>query len=61
MSGPVILPRFRGYTVDFRLREFRRVGHDLPYGIEFIPFDSPKGKRLLNAMRKKGGDDHGSA
>ena len=40
------LPTFRGYTVDLRLKEFRRVpkGHGR---IEFVPFDSEKGDELL--------------
>ncbi|MEP7287451.1 MAG: hypothetical protein ABI947_16965 [Chloroflexota bacterium] len=44
-----VLPTFRGYTIDFRLREFRKVGaaHDLD--IEFIPFESEQGDALLCA------------
>ena len=43
------LPIFKGYTVDERLKEFRKI----EYGktIEFIPFDSPKGQELLSEMR----------
>ncbi len=39
------LPIFKGYTVDIRLKEFRRI----EYGkrLKFIRFDSPKGDRLL--------------
>ena len=40
-----ILPVFEGYTVDVRLKEFRRV--NLHQGFEFIPFESPQGERLL--------------
>jgi len=43
------LPIFRGYTVDERLREFRRVAWtngDDP-SLEVVPFDSPKGLLLL--------------
>lgn len=46
------LQEFKGYTVDERLREFRRVGDD-PDGnphIEFIPFDSPAGRELHEEM-----------
>ncbi len=45
------LPTFRGYTVDRRLSEFRK----LVYGQmpEFIPFESPKGQRLLRALRRE--------
>jgi len=39
------LPTYKEYTVDFRLKEFRNA----VYGksLEFIPFESRKGKRLL--------------
>ena len=39
------LPVFKGYTVDYRLKEFRKAeyGKDL----EIIPFDSAKGRKLL--------------
>jgi hypothetical protein len=40
-----ILPVFKGYTVDMRLQEFRKVLlNDLP---EFVPFLSDKGARLF--------------
>lgn len=45
----VALPTFKDYTVDFRLKEFRKVDRNLP-SIEFIPFDSPKGRELLKEM-----------
>lgn len=43
------LPKFKGYTVDERLKEFRKA----EYGksIEFIPFVSPKGQELLEEKR----------
>lgn len=41
-----ILPTFNGFTVDIRLKEFRKA--DPEWGFEFIPFDSPKGERLLD-------------
>lgn len=46
-NGPGIraLPVFKGYTVDIRLREFRRVVPGT--GIEFIDFGSPEGDSLL--------------
>ena len=45
------LPTFRGYTVDRRLCEFRKlVSGQMP---EFIPFESAKGQRLLRAMRRE--------
>ena len=49
-----VLPRFKGYTVDYRLGEFRRVFSTkrgvIRRPIEFIPFDSPKGRRLLRQL-----------
>jgi hypothetical protein len=44
-----ILPTFHGYTVDVRLREFRKAIPDVT--LEFIPFDSPKGKKLLEELK----------
>ena len=46
-----ILPTFRGYTVDVRLEEFRKVAPKLV----FIDFDSPKGERLFKAWIKEPG------
>jgi len=40
-----ILPTFKGYTVDIRLKQFRKVSPGLK--IRFIDFDSPKGNKLL--------------
>ena len=49
-DSPRKLPEFKGYTIDEKLREFRRV----VYGksIEFIAFDSAKGKKLLRQMER---------
>lgn len=44
-----ILPTFNGYTVDMRLKEFRKAIPDV--ALEFIPFTSPKGKKLLAEMK----------
>jgi len=45
-----ILPVFKGYTVDLRLQEFRRIELDeLP---EFIPLISDKGARLFYEFRQ---------
>ena len=45
-----ILPKFKGYTVDMRLQEFRKISlNQLP---EFIPFTSDKGARLLYEFRQ---------
>lgn len=53
-DSPVRLPEFEKYTVDFRLKEFRKV----EYGksIEFISFESKEGKRLLRKMERS---EHG--
>jgi len=53
------LPTFKGYNVDHRLREFRRVSYGKHPSIEFIPFDSKRGQRLMQryyreSMEKKG-------
>jgi hypothetical protein len=42
---------FKGYTVDFRLREFRKAIPDKC--LEFVAFESSKGKKLLAQMRKE--------
>ena len=45
-----ILPVFKGYTVDLRLQEFRKIEMDkLP---EFISLLSDKGARLFNEFRQ---------
>lgn len=53
MAGevPFELPTFRGFTVDPRLKEFRKVDR-LKGGLEFVPFNSPKGLELLDEMRE---------
>ena len=38
------LPIYNGWTVDLRLKQFRRI---LPDGIEFVDFDSAHGDVLL--------------
>ncbi len=40
------LPEFKGYTVDKRLKKFRKVDHDKP-SIDFVDFDSEEGQELL--------------
>jgi hypothetical protein len=40
------LPQFKEYTVDFKLRQFRKVSH-FPLAITFIDFDSPEGQKLM--------------
>ena len=45
-----ILPVFKGYTVDLRLQEFRKIEMDkLP---EFVPLLSDKGARLFYEFRQ---------
>ncbi len=39
------LPTFKGYTVDERLGEFRKVEFGKP--LQFVPFSSVKGQKLL--------------
>jgi len=43
---PKKLPDFKGYTIDFRLRQFRKVSLE-EFKLEFIDFDSKKGINLL--------------
>jgi hypothetical protein len=47
--GVTVLPTFKGYTVDMRLKEFRRAIPDVT--LEFIPFNSPEGKKLLEELK----------
>ncbi len=47
-DGPFELPTYRGYTIDKRLRQFRKVIHGCR--IEFIEFDSEEGRKLLKEM-----------
>ncbi len=44
------LPLFRGYTIDVRLKEFRKA--DPSKGLEFIAFDSTEGEELLTGYIK---------
>ncbi len=44
------LPIYKGYSVDFRLKEFRKVIFGkLP---EFVPFESEKGGKLVTEFLK---------
>ena len=43
---------FKGFTVDFRLREFRKAIPDKC--LEFVAFESSKGRKLLAEMSKHG-------
>lgn len=44
-----VLSTLKGYTVDMKLREFRRAILDVT--LEFIPFESPEGKKLLEELK----------
>lgn len=47
------LPMHDGYTIDERLRQFRKVtwdGHGNP-SMEFIDFDTEEGEQLLRTLR----------
>jgi hypothetical protein len=49
-TTPRWLPEFAGYTVDARLRQFRKVPADgWP---EYIEFASPEGERLLERLHR---------
>ena len=44
-----VLPTFKGYKVDMRLREFRRAIPGVT--LEFISFNSPEGRKLLEELK----------
>lgn len=46
------LPKFKGYTADERLRQFRKVDMEKP-SIDFVDFDSKKGEKLLDEYEKE--------
>jgi hypothetical protein len=46
------LPTFKGYTIDERLRQFRKVDRNKP-SIEFIEFSSKEGQKLLKEMKEQ--------
>ena len=52
------LPTYKGYTVDYRLKQFRMVHPgDCVCGfgtIDFIDFDSDKGDAILSEMIREG-------
>lgn len=51
IDGVGVLQTFKGYTVDFRLKQFRKVPLDaLP---EFIDFDSPEGEKVCREMHEE--------
>ena len=44
------LPEFKGYTVDKRLKQFRKVDREKP-SIDFVDNDSKEGKKLLDEIK----------
>jgi hypothetical protein len=50
IETPFELPTFRGYTIDARLKQFRKVLRD--NGIDFIDFDSEEGQEMLEEIRE---------
>ena len=47
-SGPRILPVHKGYTVDMKLRQFKKATPNQLH--ELIPFDSEKGEELFYSL-----------
>lgn len=47
---PFELPVFKGYTIDKKLRQFRKVSRGENPQIEFIEFDSEAGQVLLDEL-----------
>lgn len=49
------LPIFKGWTVDARLKQFRRIKKQSEFfaGMEYLNFDTDKGDRLLTQYIKK--------
>lgn len=46
------LPTYKGYTVDQRLRQFRKVDRKKP-SIDFVDFDSEEGRELLEQYEEQ--------
>ena len=51
MKTPFELPTFKGYTIDARLRQFRKVIQGENPKIEFIDFKSEEGRELIEEMQ----------
>ena len=45
------LPRFKGYTVDTKLKQFRKVDKAKPC-IDFVDFESEEGQELLDGYEE---------
>ena len=41
------LPKWNGWTIDLKLKQFRRVGREGALGIEFVEFNSVEGREIL--------------
>lgn len=52
METPFQLPTFDGYTIDARLRQFRKVIQGENPKIEFIDFKSGEGQEILAEMQE---------
>lgn len=50
MGTPFELPTFNGWTIDARLRQFRKVERGENPKIEFMDFDSEEGRALIEEM-----------
>ena len=50
-TRPTRLPIVKGWTMDSRLREFRKGSY--PHPLQFVSFDSRQGKRLLRVARAR--------
>lgn len=51
------LPKYKNWTVDYRLKQFRKVHWTKtgnPAKIEFEDFEDPKGDKMLSQMIRKG-------
>ena len=55
VNGVRKLKAFKGYTVDLRLQQFRKIVYGKTFGerLDFIPFTSPEGKKLLAQMHQR--------
>jgi hypothetical protein len=51
INGVRKLKEFKGYTVDLRLQQFRKM--ELGKQLDFIDFNSPKGRKLLAQMHER--------
>jgi hypothetical protein len=52
IQTPFELPTFKGWTIDARLKQFRKVSRGESPEIEFIDFNSEEGQALLDELRE---------